>query len=125
MYILLTAVLCIALCFGVIYPLWFFSTSQPHLYTVLVLVASVLFFCIIIIRKFVHTYRNISTSDGRKRLILRVIIRLGIFIVILSSILLVISSVFTERRLAALLFLIAGAAVSTVLSRIRKRLADV
>lgn len=124
MYILLTVILCLVLCFGLIYPLWDFATASPDTYTYLILIAAFLLIIFLIVRKILRTYRSIQEPQGKKRYVIQLILRTATLILTVCMSVFAIYFVINAQRLIALLIAAAGCAAVTVLVKVRKRITD-
>lgn len=125
MYILFTAILSAVLCFVLIFPLWYFATTSPHLYTVIIITAAFLFLAATVCVKTVRRYKSYSTAIERKHFAFRVIISLLILSAAAVVILFSVASVLSEKRLIALIIFAAGTAAILVLNRFKARFSDV
>lgn len=125
MYILLTAVLSVFLCFAVVYPLWWFATTSPHLYTRILFFLAVSAAVFFIVRIFLKRYKRCSSSEQKKRLLIRTLLSLGILLIIMITLSISVIFVFMEKRLTALIVFAAGIFLSAVIRRLKGRFPDV
>lgn len=125
MYILLTAVLCAVLCYGIVYPLWLFATSSSHLYTVLIITAAVACLLIMLAVRFIRRYKAFTSQDERKKFCLKRIFTLLILLVLAAALVFSILLVLAGNRIAALILLLSGIAAAVVLHKLKARYTDV
>lgn len=125
MYLLLAAVLCAVLYFGVVWPLWFFATTNSRLYSTLVISAAVLFVFFILIRSFIRRYKAAGSPEGRKKFLLRQLFTTICVLSAVVSIILAILYVLSEQRLVAFFILAAGTILTVILHKYKARFSDV
>lgn len=125
MYVLLAAVLSAALCYAVAYPLWYFATVVPHLYTLLIILlsaAAVVFFSV---RRFIRTLKKHTSKESVKRFWLRTVFTLLTILILFSTLIFSIESVFSDDRLTALFIFIPGIVLSAFILKLKARYPDV
>lgn len=125
MYILLIILLSAALCFGVVYPLWFFATESPYQYTFIILILAVAGLTALIVSKILKKLKSFTTDDGKKKFRMRFFFGFCIILVLFIAIINSVKLVLREQRLFALLVLAAGIVISFILKKVRTRFSDV
>lgn len=125
MYLLLTAVLCATLYFGVVWPLWLFATTRSRLYSIIVITAAILFLFYLLIRSFVRRYKAAGSSDNKRKFLFRQLFTFLMIAVLAAAVCFAVSLVLSERRLIALAVMTAGIAAAIILHKTKARFSDV